>query len=250
MATWIEQNASYLESPSTEAFRDQLNKIAQDQIQTLGNLQPQVGALEQTLAPIEFGVGAATSSMATVYSGVAADVLQQEPEISVISFDRTREQDELDHRLRDLSGDPTLGERRRGAWQTYKRGTREARIQACHTLREILTHLLDNYATSKAVQGAVWWKPPKEGKPTKRQKIRFFMIGREGWDEEPEYTLIEEQVETAIDQHDAAIRVAHDKEDLSPDACRERMNALEGAILNLLRARQHVAYLRALRGYP
>jgi hypothetical protein len=99
-------------------------------------------------------------------------------------------------------------------------------------MREILTQLLDDYASNDDVRCAEWWvevKEPREG-VSKRQKIKFFVVGRRKWEDELEFSLLETTVSEALMAHDEAINVAHGKAALTFEA---RKSALQPASIQV-----------------
>ncbi len=60
---------------------------------------------------------------------------------------------------------PELESKRAGAWQALESGTQDGPAQAAHSMRELLSQVLDNLAPSEFVQKAPWYKKPKQDPP-------------------------------------------------------------------------------------
>lgn len=88
---------------------------------------------------------------------------------------RTRLAEKLDRLLPGLG----MPARLHGAWTTFYGGSQDSLAQAAHSMREILTVLLDELAPVKEVKAAPWWKevPDTAQGVSKRQKIKFFLVG-------------------------------------------------------------------------
>ena len=74
--------------------------------------------------------------------------------------------------------DPQLERKRRGAWQTLKGSSADKHAQAAHSMREVLSQLLDKLAPGERVKKASWYKKPKSGDPvTRAMRVRWAIAG-------------------------------------------------------------------------
>jgi hypothetical protein len=74
--------------------------------------------------------------------------------------------------------DPTLEQKRRGAWDTFASGSPDACTQSAHSMREMLRQLLDALAPDIEVIKAPWYKKPNQGSPVTRQmRIKYILSG-------------------------------------------------------------------------
>jgi hypothetical protein len=70
--------------------------------------------------------------------------------------------------------DPQLERKRQGAWQTLKGTSADKHAQAAHSMREVLSQLLDRLAPKERVKKASWYKKPKSGDPvTRAMRVRW-----------------------------------------------------------------------------
>lgn len=86
---------------------------------------------------------------------------------------------------------PDLESKRAGAWQALESGTQDGPAQASHSMRELLSQVLDNLAPSEFVQKAPWYKKPKqEPAVTRAMKIRYAITGTSDVQSESTLSLI------------------------------------------------------------
>ena len=77
-----------------------------------------------------------------------------------------------------LGLDPELERKRQGAWQTLEGSTSDRHAQAAHSMREVLSQLLDRLAPREQVQKAQWYKKPERGDPvTRAMRVRWAIAG-------------------------------------------------------------------------
>lgn len=74
--------------------------------------------------------------------------------------------------------DPSLEIKRTGAWQTYYSSSADRISQATHSMREVLSQLLDKLAPDDSVRGAPWYIEPSERpKVQRKMRIRYILSG-------------------------------------------------------------------------
>jgi hypothetical protein len=154
-------------------------------------------------------------------------------------------QHDLDDLLRWTTGLDDLGERRREAWMTLERGTPESAAQACHSMREILTHLLDAFAKNADVKKAGWWQPDAQTRAgvSKRHKVKYLMTCKSDVIvSEDLTTALDGQIDRALELHNQAIRLAHHNESATYGTARLVLTNFEEVTKTLL------SYRRSLGG--
>lgn len=214
-----------------------------------------LGDVESAVDEVSFELGQVASAFSTRTASTAA-VLDSDVEVRLGApethfnfpvLDRTAVWQEMDDRLRNL-GLSELVEKRKGAWETFRRAGTDANSQACYSMRDVLTELLDEYAPVEEVKKADWWEPDetRTHDVSKRQKIRYFVWGAE---EPPDPDLEEatEVVEAALRAHNRVVEAAHPGKIPGRNATRALLVALEDAVRNLLNKREAVGYEKSLR---
>jgi hypothetical protein len=120
--------------------------------------------------------------------------------------------------------EPRLYEKFEGMWQTLTDTTKRDRFrQAAHSMREVISELLQVLAPEEQVKQAKWWKPETESKkPTQRQRVKYAIIGLA---EQPllsdeDIDLIEALMNDARNRYEDLNEIAHarnqETEDLFP----------------------------------
>jgi hypothetical protein len=99
-------------------------------------------------------------------------------------------------------------------------------------MREILTALLDDFCPEDKFQEAKWWKETPETRAgvSKRQKIRYFIIGPNDFPIHDEVEELEHEVDIALKAHNNAISVAHGREVIEREDARTVLIGLEDII--------------------
>lgn len=154
-------------------------------------------------------------------------------------------QHDLDDLLRWTTGRDDLGERRRDAWMTLERATPESAAQACHSMRELLTHLLDTYAKNVEVMKAGWWQPEAQTRDgvSKRHKVKYLMICQSEAMVSDDLTKdLEAQIDRVLELHKQAIKLAHHNQSASYGTARLVLTSFEEVTRTLL------TYRRSLGG--
>ena len=74
--------------------------------------------------------------------------------------------------------DPELELKRQGAWEALNNSIPEGRVQAAHSMREVLRLLLDKLSPAAKVQTAPWYQKPDDGPAiTRKMRIRYAIAG-------------------------------------------------------------------------
>jgi hypothetical protein len=154
-------------------------------------------------------------------------------------------QNELDQHLKDLFGNDELVEKRKGAWATFNMDTPASISQACYSMRDILTNILDKFCEVDEVKKASWWKEVKKTTfgVSKKQKIKYFLVGVEDFPAKEDIEEFERRVEFTYKTHGKLIEAAKDKP-LPRSAARLLLNQYEDEILHLFRLRERIASRR------
>jgi hypothetical protein len=205
----------------------------------------------QFIQTAQFDVGFVVSSVSTAVTGVIVNVQVNkgtspgQVKITYPEIDRSGIQVEIDRRLRALEGGERLVERRQGAWKTFSLGGPDRLAQACHSIREILTALLDDFCAEDTVKAAAWWEaaPDTRAGVSKSQKIKYFIIGPKDFLIPAEVGALDDQIETAKRVHNKVTAVAHRKV-VDRETARMVLISLEDAIGNLVGQRERVVWMR------
>ena len=206
----------------------------------------QLDGVYQTLLAGEARLSSARSDIQLIVSGSTSMALQSAvittiPLGSAPAYRRIDAQRELDDLLKALTGSDDLTNQRNAAWRALGLGGAEHGLQAAHSMREVLTQLLDRFAPNDAVKQAGWWThaPNTRDGVSKRQKLRYFMVCRDQTGLSDDLLKeLETQVDTAMDSHDAALKIAH-KLGVNPEVTTNTVLVdLEDVTLTLLRYRQ------------
>ncbi|MBA7468447.1 MAG: Hsp70 family protein [Dehalococcoidia bacterium] len=97
------------------------------------------------------------------------------------------------------SVDPELELKRLGAWEALNSNRPESRVQATHSMRELLRLLLDKLSPAEKVQKASWYNKPDSGASiTRAMKIRYAIAGDSNEISESTFNLIRD-MSAAVD---------------------------------------------------
>jgi len=160
-------------------------------------------------------------------------------------FNRDSIERDLDQRLDELDPNNNLVKWRKGSWQSFYSGFFDGLKNACHSMRNILTHLLDNLAENDLVKQADWWicdENTRDG-VSKRQKIRYLICEESDANIDSDLTIIENNVDQCKKIHDELCAVAHNKTGYE-DSVKSYLRAMEDILLNILEYRHRIQQLR------
>lgn len=126
------------------------------------------------------------------------------------SLDRRRD---LSEKLHDI--DPYLDTRLNGAWQTIEDKSKQDRIsQASTSVRELITNLLNKFAPHKDVKKAWWYEQHPDAKnATRKQRIRYAIMGNNKNISEKELENIIELVDNLYSEFDKLNKMTHQQRD-------------------------------------
>ena len=137
--------------------------------------------------------------------------------------------------------DPTLEEKRIGAWQTLASGSADALSQAANSMREVLRVLISKYASNNDVKTCSWWvpAPDAENDVSRAQRLRLLIYGgNEGAPASDDVEVLDAE----IDRFDRAFKVltkmAHGSSIATKHLVETEMRTLESLILILLKRRR------------
>jgi len=91
-----------------------------------------------------------------------------------------------EHNTQELSNwlcsiDPSLEDKRLGAWITFKGNSPDKIPQATLSMRELLKQLLDKLAPDEDIKRASWYSKPTKGPDViRRMKVRYILSGHSG----------------------------------------------------------------------
>ena len=155
----------------------------------INSLEKKFERVDQKIAQGAPDILVAESLVASATSDISvfntSDYITYAAEGGAVPFsppDTTRllRQNHLDQMLQKVTGNNYLVKKRKGAWNSYSMNDSVSREQACHSMREILTILLDKFAKDNDVKNASWWTQDPDvgsGKVSKRQKNKVFCLG-------------------------------------------------------------------------
>jgi len=201
------------------------------------------------------GVSVFLSTLATpcteVYSWAVLDAsagtLSPHP-LKPLVYDTSHVQQRLASSLLALDTSGKLVKRRSGAWDAFHSSSVDGLSQACHSMREVLTVLLDRHAPNNKVIEAAWWSSNKQAKDgvTKRHKIAYLIFGK---DVSSIDSNLLDQIQQDIDSckalHDKLCAVAHLKEERK-EAVKGYLNSMEALLVRIL---EHKKVLIASKEY-
>ena len=215
--------------------------------------QHQLDSAKAYLEAAQVNASAAMSGVRTVVSGSSGLTTNSAQQlfsntirvgdvfkITLPEIDRTEAAADLDRLLQGLTGTDVLSLQRRGAWAAFEQATPESLSQAAHSMRKILTTLLDRFANNDMVKKAVWWTatPDTRDGVSKRQKVRFFVVGNALPANREVLEELERQVDRALETHSDLIKIAHHDTAESREVVRSYLIALEDALATLLDQRR------------
>jgi len=183
-----------IESLPTPYHEKNLERAEQVIVQVGGNIRDAERIVSSMVSSI---AGMTTSDYLTVCCSIGGEV--REVRIYPPNINRSVRQGHIDQDLRNISGNDEFVERRKGAWSSYFVGDSESRKQACHSMREILTQLLDEFAKEDDVKRTPWWAWDTNAPRgvSKRQKLRFFVYGEKNSFDEEKISQIEQLIDLA-----------------------------------------------------
>lgn len=122
------------------------------------------------------------SSVTTSYSGNRV-ILKVYPEVQkhldTIKIETSHDKrEDVENLLKDINED--VSNEFNQVWQTYLSITEKPHIkQAAHSMREVISILLQNLAPDEDVINSDWFEPKKDdGKPTQRQRAKYAILGK------------------------------------------------------------------------
>jgi len=218
----------------TKYLEKELKKVEQGIVQEGWNVRDAERIVSSMVSSI---AGMTTSDYITVYCSTGGESWEFPFPLNI---NRKARQNYIDQELRDISGNDEFVERRKGAWSSYFVGDSESRKQACHSMREILTQLLDEFAKEDDVKRTPWWAWDTNAPRgvSKRQKLRFFVYGEKDSFDEEKISQIEQLIDLAYKAHSDVIAMAHGRIALDADPCRAALETLEDAMSMLLLERR------------
>lgn len=175
-----------------------------------------------------------SSASATAFIPVYAHRYKKEYELS------GEDNSELDEYLRDFtaefSGVPDLVQVRKGAWDTYYSATEVNLMNASHSMREVMRHIISQIATNEEVKKASWWEKPKgtDKEVTNAQRLRYLIFG--SVDDKP-IEMVILAVKTSMDAYSRLQSIAHGSAGYREEV-KTCLQQTEYALLTILRFRK------------
>lgn len=142
---------------------------------------------------------------------------------------------ELDGCLNKIN--PNLVKRRKGAWTTFYSVSSDKKAQAAHSLRDILSWIISQYAPNNEVKKAEWWEYQENTKDgvSLKQRLRFLLYGPKKSADEKELDIINSIVEECYKNYDKLKSIAHGSKKYD-ELIENIMHSMENTILMICRA--------------
>jgi hypothetical protein len=129
------------------------------------------------------------------------------------------------------SVDPELELKRLGAWEALNSNRPEGRVQATHSMREVLRLLLDKLSPAEKVQKTSWYKRPDSGASiTRAMKIRYAIAGDSNEISESTLSLIRDMSATVESTYARLSAQSHTEKKTTITATRMYLIACETTI--------------------
>jgi len=127
--------------------------------------------------------------------------------------------------------DPELELKRLGAWEALNSNRPEGRVQATHSMREVLRLLLDKLSPAEKVQKTSWYKRPDSGASiTRGMKIRYAIAGDSNEISESTFSLIRDMSATVESMYAKLSAQSHTEKKTTFTATRMYLIACETTI--------------------
>jgi len=127
--------------------------------------------------------------------------------------------------------DPELELKRLGAWEALNSNRPEGRVQATHSMREVLRLLLDRLSPAEKVQKTIWYKKPDSGASiTRAMKIRYAIAGDSNEISESTFSLIRDMSATVESMYAKLSSQSHTEKKTTITATRMYLIACETTI--------------------
>ncbi len=118
-------------------------------------------------------------------------------------------------------------------WQTYLSITEKPHVkQAAHSMREVISILLQKLARDEDVMNSDWFKPEKDdGKPTQRQRVKYAILGKtdEGKLTDEDLSPIDDNMKDLRNKYEELNPLAHERSKVDLETLK---NLLEPIIKN------------------
>jgi len=185
------------------------------------------------LEPYYYAVTTSTSSA----SAIVLDYTFHSRKDFELSDDDKEELDEhLKEFSKDFPGTPDLAKIRLGAWETFYSETEVNLMNASHSMREILRHIISRIASNEEVKQSSWWEKPQDTDKdvTSQQRLRFLIFGP-GDDKPTELAAM--TISNSFKAYSRLQAIAHGSQGIKHDV-KEYMQITEHTLLTILRYRK------------
>jgi hypothetical protein len=127
--------------------------------------------------------------------------------------------------------DPSLEQKRAGAWEAVESNRSDSLAQASHSMREALRQLLDKLAPTEDIQKAPWYKKPKEGSSvTRAMRIHYAIAGTSEVSSESTLSLINDLAAAADSMYAKLSAESHSDKRAKVQATKMYLFACEAVI--------------------
>jgi hypothetical protein len=254
--TWTMENAgvfkSYLSDPCNPFYyaASRYSSALGSMVTNLKETDASFVDFQQSIGPTLSGCSACATSGSGVFTSFRAEYVSLPQatygeagpigriDFDKCPFDQKKIQQDLDSFIVNI--DSELVNKRKGAWEAFVSSRNDKYSQACYSMRDVLTKILDKFCSVDSVRSAEWWSyvtDTKEG-VSKKQKIKYFICGNKDSDiTAPTLELVTNCVDECKRLHGILIGVAHGADDQRVKAYLE---AMESALMNMFQLRDRI----------
>ena len=140
---------------------------------------------------------------------------------------------ELDYELSQIDNKLVL--HRKGAWDAFNSTSRDKKLQAASSMRQILRALISKWASDEEVKNTKWWKnyKKKNDKIILKERLRFLLFGSNEIGDEYLLNKIKEQIEL-INKSDRKIQEIAHGSNKSLELVKSTMELIEDIVYSIL----------------
>lgn len=135
--------------------------------------------------------------------------------------------------------DPYFENKRIGAWVTFKGDSPDKIAQATHSMREVLSQLLEKLAPDKNVIEASWYIEPTKGqKVTRKMRVRYILSDESQPASKSTVNFIDSLADTADEMYAQLSKEAHKRGESVESIAESYLHACELVLLLILQNRK------------
>ena len=196
-----------------------------------------------------YGISTATASGSAIIDATTTDIYLLQMNNEKIDFYEKYEFQvstplNREHMISQLDGelaliDKTLPQRRLASWEVFNSPTKDNKLQAASSMRQILRGLISRWSSNAEIENTGWWKKKKETKDkiTFKDRLRFLLFGPKEIIDETLLNQIDEQINKINKSHDTLEQIAHGS-DKPTEFVESTMKLIEDTIFSILVTRK------------